>query len=201
MKEYLDSKTTFYEFTDKAVTHFEAIINATPQATGGYVLFCHFKTTEEFLSVIMLNDKESYIIDSNLDINANFRLDIEKLDVANFTNTSKWTNNDDVYLSFTRGKKDISKYFRTFIGCTDFTSAKESSENLKMALTDYLLKAATNQQDTEKIKASVFAYCDQRMKSKEDISLDFVSSLINHDEPEKFKEFAFIRRISGKRFF
>jgi len=39
-----------------------------------------------------------------------FALDIEKLDVANFTNCCKWNSGEEVYLSFTRGKKEISNY-------------------------------------------------------------------------------------------
>lgn len=126
----------------------------------------------------------------NLDINTNVRLDIEKLDVANFTNCSKWNNNEDVYLSFTRGKKDIPNYFKKFIGCTDYTSAKEACENLKRALNDYLLQIGVDKQKIEEVKANVFTYCEQRMKTKDDIQLEVVSGLVNNDEPQSFREFA-----------
>lgn len=190
LDDYLSRKLKFKEFTEKAILHFEKVINEISQATGGYVLFCHFETTEDFLATIVLNDKESYIIDNNLDINANFRLDIEKLDVANFTNCTKWNNNEDIYLSFTRGKKAVSNYFKKFIGCTDFTSSKESSENLKRALNDYFIHAGYDQKTTDDIKATIFSYCEERSKKKEDISLEFLSSLVSHDEPDAFKEFA-----------
>lgn len=62
LNEYLESKVTFYEFTGRAISHFEKVINEISQATGGYVLFCHFKTVEEFVVVIMLNDRLSYMI-------------------------------------------------------------------------------------------------------------------------------------------
>jgi nucleoid-associated protein YejK len=190
LNAYLNGKTSFYDFSVQAITHFQTVIKDTPQATGGYVLFCHFETTEEFVATIVLNDKESYMIGDNLDIKENARLDIEKLDVANFTNCSKWNKAEDVYLSFTRGKKDVSNYFKKFIGCTDYTSAKEASGNLKRALSDYFVQAGYDKKKVEEIKATVFSYCEQRMRSKEDISLGFVSSLVNHDEPELFREFA-----------
>jgi len=190
LDDYLKKVVSFYDFTIKATSHFEKVINEIPQSTGGYVLFCHFLTTEEFVVTIMLNDKLSYIINDNLDINTNARLDIEKLDVANFTNCSKWNNNDDVYLSFTRGKKGVPNYFKKFIGCTDYTSAKEASDNLKRALGDYLLSAGLDKKKAEAVKASVFSYCEQRMKTKDDIHLDFLSGIVNEDEPNAFKEFA-----------
>ncbi|MBN8877465.1 MAG: nucleoid-associated protein [Sphingobacteriales bacterium] len=190
LNEYLSLAVNFYIFTVNAITHFEKVINEISNATGGYVLFCHFETTEEFIATIMLNDKQSYIINDNLDINANFRLDIEKLDVANFTNCSKWNNNDDVYLSFTRGKKDVSNYFKKFIGCTDYTSAKEVSENLKRALSDYFLKNNFDKKQAEEIKATIYNYCEQKLKGKEDISLTAISAFVNNDNPEAFQEFA-----------
>jgi nucleoid-associated protein len=190
LHQYLKGDLTFYDFTLKAIIHFETVINESSQATGGYVLFCHFDTTEDFVAVIMLNDKNSYIIDHNQDIKPNARLDIETLDVANFTNCSRWNAAEDSYLSFTKGKKEVSNYFKKFIGCTDVTSAKEASANLLRALTDYFTANGISEKDAETTKASIFSYCEQRIKTKEDINLSFISSLVNHDEPEKFKEFA-----------
>ena len=111
LSHYLCGTVSFYDFTVSAILHFEKLINDVTLATGGYILFCHFEAAENFIAVIVLNDKESYIINDNLDVNANARLDIEKLDVANFTNCCKWSNNEEVYLSFTKGNKQISNYF------------------------------------------------------------------------------------------
>ena len=190
INNYLFNELPFYEFTLKAIRHFEAIMNEITLATGGYVLFCHFTLSEDFVAVIVLNDKESYIINDNLDVNANARLDIEKLDVANFINCCKWKNQEDVYLSFTKGKKEISNYFKRFIGCTDYASAKESSEKLKRAINDFMFQNGYDKKSAEETKELVFAYCESQMKIKEDIRLSFVSNLISGEEPEKFIAFA-----------
>ena len=190
LDQYLKEEISFYHFTCQALDHFEKKINEITQATGGYILFCHFKTTEEFMAVIVLNDKAIYIMDDEMDIDTNAALDIEKLDVANFSNCTKWDNNEDVYLSFTRGRKNVSNYFKEFIGCTDYTSAKESSEKLKKALGDYLLGQGMDKEKIEAVKSEVFSYCEKRMKDKDDISLSAISALINQDQPELFKEFA-----------
>jgi nucleoid-associated protein len=198
---YLSGNISFYDFTVKAVVHFENIINEVALATGGYVLFCHFEMGDDFVAVIVLNDKESYIINDNLDVNANARLDIEKLDVANFTNCGKWNSGEDVYLSFTRGKKEISNYFRRFIGCTDYASARESSLNLKRAINDYLYQNNYDKEQTEIVKELVFAYCEQQMKDKEDIQLSFVGYLINKSHPEDFVAFASSEKYQVSAFF
>ena len=190
LKSYLNEQITFLEFTNKAVTHFEKIINEVSQSTGGYVLFCHFHSTDEFIMTLVLNDKESYGITDSLDLTTDLTLDIEKLDVANFTNCTRLNNKEDTYLSFTKGKKTISNYFKKFIGCTDYTSAKDTSENLKKALGDYFMQNDFPKSTAELTKATIYSYCEERMKNKEDISLDFISSLVNHNEPESFKKFA-----------
>lgn len=190
LQGYLDGSIEFLDFTTKAIRHFQYVIDSVTQASGGYVLFCHFDSTEEFVATIMLNDKLSYMITDQMDLNQNSSLDIEKLDVANFTNCDKWANADDIYLSFTRGKKDVSQYFMRFIGCTNYTSAKETSENLKKALNDYLDAQGYSKDKKDKIKSSVFAYCENRMKAKQDLNLGFISSLVDHDEPHLFQEYA-----------
>lgn len=187
---YLDKKETFFKFTERAVEHFGEVINEIPQATGGYILFCHYYTTDDFVATIVLNDKASYIVDETLDIKSNFQLDIEKLDVANFTNCSRWSSAEDVYLSFTKGKKEVSNYFKKFIGCTDFTSAKESSENLKKALADFFTDAGYEKKQVEEIKTKIFSHCEQKIRNKEDINIEVLSALIDETEPSKFKEFA-----------
>ena len=187
---FLEKEISFYDFSVKAVEHFETIINKVFNATGGYVLFCHYTTTEDYVMTIVLNNKMSFGIGKNLDLTEDQILDIEKLDFANATNCSRWGNMEDVYLSFTKGKKNISNYFREFIGCTDYTSAKDTSENLKRAINDFLVQQDVPKADIEKTKSEVYAYCAERMRRQEDINLDVVSTLIAKENPEAFRDFA-----------
>lgn len=190
LSAYLDHKTSFYDFSVKAVEHFETIIKKNHMATGGYVLFCHYTTTEDYVMTVVLNNKSSYAIGNNLDLTKDLILDLEKLDFANATNCSRWSNMDDTYLSFTKGRKNISNYFREFIGCTDYTSAKDTSENLKRAINDFLLQKEFPKTQNEKTKSEVYAYCSDRMRKQEDIDLNVVSTLIYKDDPEAFRTFA-----------
>lgn len=190
LHSYLAGSLCFYEFSVKAVVHFENVMNQVTLATGGYVLFCHFEMEADFIAVIVLNDKESYMITDTLDVNANARLDIERLDVANFTNCCKWQRQEAVYLSFTRGKKEVSNYFRRFVGCTDYASARQSAANLKRAIHDYLFQSSFGGKRAEAAREEVFAYCEQQIKGGEDLQLRFISSLINADNPDDFALFA-----------
>ncbi len=181
----------FLQFTASAMNHLLGLINAVPQATGGYVVFAHYTfQNEEFVITVMLNNKKQYNINDTLSIEEILSLDIDKLDVANSVNITRWNNNEATYLSFARGRKDISNYFKRFIGCTDQTSAKESSESLKRAFLDYLPQLGFDTQEEEDLRNRVLNYCYAQTKRNEDISLHHISSMISAEEPDLFQVFA-----------
>ena len=63
LKKYLNEEMTFYEFSEKAVEHFIKTITKVYQATGGYILFAHFKDKGDFIKCLLLNNKKQYNID------------------------------------------------------------------------------------------------------------------------------------------
>ena len=191
VNNYLENKVDFLQFTKNAMEHFFAIINKEPQATGGSVIFAHYTVNAEaFILIMMLNSKKQYNVNAELGLYDLFVLDIEKLDLANTLNITKWKNGEDVYLSFTRGRKDISKYFRNFIGCTDQTTAKQSSNSFKGALLDYIESLNLKNPEKEEMKNNVFNYCVNKIKKNEDISLSHISSMIDEKNPDLFQKFA-----------
>jgi len=191
VNDYLKKKIDFLQFTKDAMEHFKSIINQEPKATGGSVIFAHYTVNkEEFIIVMMLNSKKQFNVNDDLGLYDVFILDIEKLDLANTLNISKWKNDEDTYLSFARGRKEISKYFRHFIGCTDQTSAKQSSKSLKGALLDYIGELDLDKNEKEDIRNRVFNYCVEKIKNREDISLSHISSMIDEANPDSFQKFA-----------
>jgi nucleoid-associated protein YejK len=173
------------------MNHLLGVIRGVQQATGGYVVFAHYTfQNEDFLMIVMLNNKKQYNINDDLSIDEIFSLDIEKLDVANSINITRWDAAEETYLSFARGRKDISNYFRRFIGCTDQTSAKQSSELLKGAFLDYVGELDLDNSEKEDLRNRVFNYCITQTRKKEDISLHHISSMIDEENPELFQEFA-----------
>ncbi len=191
LKSYADGGLSFLEFTQNAMNHLFGIINNVSQATGGYVVFAHYTLqNEDFAITVMLNNKKQYNINDRLSIEEIFSLDIDKLDVANFVNLSRWNGSEETYLSFARGRKEVSNYFKTFIGCTDQTSAKQSSQQLKSAFLDYLDTLQIDNETKENLRNDVFNYCIAQAKRKEDISLSHISSIIDNEQPELFQEFA-----------
>ncbi len=191
LRNHLNGNVQFLHFTVDAMNHLLGVIRGVQQATGGYVVFAQYTfQNEDFLMIVMLNNKKQYNINDNLGIEEIFSLDIEKLDVANSINITRWNAAEDTYLSFARGRKDVSNYFRRFIGCTDQTSAKQSSELLKGALLDYIGELELENAEKEDLRNRIFNYCIIQTKRREDISLNHISSMIDAQNPELFQEFA-----------
>lgn len=162
-----------------------------PQAKGGYVVFTHYKRNQtEFLITIMLDKSEQFTInDDNLDIRKLKTLDIDKLARANRVNIEKWENNDDLYLSFIKGTRDVSGYFQKFIGNTDLTSSKKNSQNLKDAISKYMRKEDFNDDQKEEANQKISDYLLRQFQKEEDVEINSISAHINPDNPNGFIEF------------
>lgn len=61
---------------------------------------------------------------------------------------------------------------------------------MKGALLDYISDLQIDNASKEDIRNRVFAYCLDKIKKKEDISLSHLSSLISEENPDGFKDFA-----------
>lgn len=190
LQKYLDDECNFLSFTIDAMEHFRSIINDVHQATGGYVVFAHFDDVHEFIIAIVLNNKRQYNINDTLSIEKIFSLDIDKLDVANFVNVDRWRDGSETYLSFARGRKDVSLYFKNFIGCTDQISSREQSKRLKKALLAFLDTLDISNSLKEEKRNQVYNYCMEKIKQSGDISLSHISSILDNDNPDSFQHFA-----------
>lgn len=190
LQNYLMDDMTFLLFTNESIKILENKINL-KRATGGYVAFLHFKIPKgEFLAVLMLHNTKRYNINNELEIIQDLSLDIEKLDIANFINITKWNNKDETYLSFLGGRKEIRQYFTEFIGCTNQTTAKDASVKFKNALGKYLEEQGLNKDQISHLRNEVYCYCDKQIKSKETLSLEAISAIVNNEKPQSFMEFA-----------
>jgi nucleoid-associated protein len=191
LKSYLEKKKNFLEFSRLAVEQLKRTMITVPASTGGYILFAHYKEGgEEFVMTIMINSKEKFNINDSLLIQQIRSIDIEKLDVASLVNINRWRKKEDTYLSFARGRKDVSNYFMAFIGCTSQTDAKEQSTRLRRAITDYVASLDLNHMEKEELKNAIHTYCISQISDNRDISLPHISSIINSEEPDAFRDFA-----------
>lgn len=201
LQSYVDGKIDFLNFTRKSMEYYENQIKKSAPATGAFMVFANYKykpTSDRYLLIFSINNKQGYNLNEDeLTIQQILNLDLSRLDVAALLNISKWqkciTGDDEsikTYLSFIKGKKNLSDYFLDFIGCADKSTNADSSKLLLTALNQYLLDRGYSTDDVKSKKKAVYDYCQTCIREGSEVLLDQISYLINNEDPEDFSLFA-----------
>ncbi|PZU19476.1 MAG: hypothetical protein DI622_08865 [Chryseobacterium sp.] len=207
LRDYKDGAIDFLDFTVKSMGYYERMIKSSAPATGGFLIFADFKITdnndERYILVFSINNKQGYNLNEEaLSIQQIKNLELNKIDLATLINISRWnlslTNADEVktYLAFIRGKKNISDYFQSFIGCADKTTATESSTRLINAIHSYCSENDYDDTKTKEIERKVFEYCQDCKKNRKEIQLSYISTIIDDENPNSFSEYASNEKFS-----
>lgn len=201
LQSYVDKKVDFLEFTKKSMKYYEYEIGKSAPATGAFVVFASFSkkdNKDRYLLIFSINNNSGYNLnEEQLTIQQILNLDLSKLDVAALVNITRWQNhiareNEEIktYLSFIKGKKNLSDYFLDFIGCADKSTNTDSSRLLVSALNAYFEESGYPKGEVKVRKKAVYDYCQTCLLEKKEVLLNQISYLVNEDEPESFATFA-----------
>jgi nucleoid-associated protein len=201
IKDYKDNKLDFINFTIESMKYYKRVIESSAPATGGFLIFADFKITdnndERYILILSINNKQGYnLSEEALSIQQIKNLELNKMDLAAFVNLSRWDNaikkSEDVktYLSFIKGKKQISDYFQNFIGCADKTTATESSTRLINTFNSYCTERKFEESIQKDLRRKIFDYCQDSNKRKKEILLSHISSIIDSENPDDFSNYA-----------
>ncbi|OJX30045.1 MAG: hypothetical protein BGO86_05750 [Chryseobacterium sp. 36-9] len=207
LKDYKENAIDFLDFTVKSMGYYKRVIESSAPASGGFIIFADFKITdnndERYILVFSINNKQGYNLNEEaLSIQQIKNLELNKIDLASLINITRWdlsiANKEEVktYLAFIRGKKKISDYFQSFIGCADKTTATESSTRLKDAVHSYCIESGFDDAKTKDTKRKVYDYCQDCKKNKKEIQLAHISSIIDDENPNAFSEYASNEKFS-----
>jgi len=191
----------FYDFSVAAAKLYKTILEDTINATGGFLIFTDFVNTDNnyrYMLILTINNKDGYLIsEDDLTLEDIKNLDLSRVDVACMINLSTWQaieqgsdTESKTYLSFVRGNKSVSYYFMTFIDCDNKTTNTESSKRLTRALEAYSNNKGHDRKTKIQVRNTVYDYCSERMKRKEEIQLSAISALLDPENINDFLEFA-----------
>lgn len=183
----------FLQFTRRAMVILKAKIDLEMFATGGYFLFADYIEGEEtFLLVASLKNRPGYVFNENLDLTDQEHVDLDHLHEMARVNLTAWRGGRERYLSFakrrTRGD-EVTRYFRDFIGCDEFTESKTLTLNLIEALKAFSASDEAEPEVRLRRRQAVFDYCEEKRKAGEKVSLLGLSGRLSEDEPEAFLRF------------
>jgi nucleoid-associated protein YejK len=189
VRAYFQNKD-FFKFSTLAMNTLKSSMNV-PQAKGGYVVFAHYtESSKDFIVTVMLDNSERFVVSDDLGIEKLLGLDIDKVARANRINWQEWQDHKETYLSFIKGTRGVSDYFaKKFIGCTDFTSAKQNVKNVESAVSTYMRDNNFSHDEKIHTKARLKKYFDKQVDAKEDITVGAISACIDPSEPTKFMDY------------
>lgn len=196
---YVDKSISFFDFSKRIMMIYKDILLSTVTASGGYMILCQYKKNDkDLLLVVMINNKDGFVVDEEHLTLANVRnLNVNKVDVACLINLSDWTtieNNDPTdrktYLSFVKGLKKLSYYFMSFVDVDNKNTSTESTNRLIKAIDAYAGQQGWGRETKINQRNKVYTYCYDCIDRKKEILLTNISSILNPDNPADFEEFA-----------
>ena len=143
LQKYLGMRSRFQLFSQITCERFGQIISGDGSIRGGYLAYLHHCAKgEDVLDVFVLNDTESLQIleggDRVLDLAQIEHLDLQSFAYAARIYLERWKNNDDIHISFVKGRRGkAARYFQDFIGA-DTREAKEESERARDVIIDFI---------------------------------------------------------------
>lgn len=196
--EHLDGTVGFTEFSRRSMERLQTEIDKEAWATGGYVAFILYRTegdeAKRYLLVVMLNDRRGTAVDpATLEIRDVTHLMLDELHLAGRVDLDAWQANEKSYLTFVKGRKrgaTVSRYFREFLGCTDYVDSVVESRKLAIAVQRYAKRENLSRDRAREIRADVFDKAVRANEKQEPLDLEHVSEQIDPDEPNKFLEYA-----------
>nr|DAI22377.1 MAG TPA: 37-kD nucleoid-associated bacterial protein [Caudoviricetes sp.] len=176
LKEYLTSPDTLFESTsERMMKVLETEINRKPSASGGKVIIAHYvENAHDYLLVALLNEHVTFSA-NNWKMLQNESLDIEHLKFAGRVDLTAWQNGTARYISFLKGRDNVSQYFKLFLACNDVLIAQEETKKLVGLIEEF---AEEKNLDTES-KSDFF----RRVQ-------DYLYEINEHNEPFSADTFA-----------
>lgn len=123
LKDYRQERMGFASFTQKAIQHFQQLLEKTESPLDSYLFFVE-ETLEagKFLYVLLVEHEAALYLDANLELTGSVYLDTANINLAAKIDYNDWDNgNSATYLTLmrSRSEKDIADAFSEFTGFAD----------------------------------------------------------------------------------
>jgi len=192
-KAFINKSISFVDASKALMTVLSTKAGAASLATGGYVLMAHVTNAARvswFLVAIIKNVDGSVIDDTTLEVIDAMHVDVDNLRVAGRVNLSDWEKADkDIrYIGFLKQRGEVADYFKAFLGCNELIANAEETKKLVNVLKKFAKDQGLDQEAEEEFLSSAFAYCKERNKNDEPLSLEALSNAVWPNEPQKLQD-------------
>jgi nucleoid-associated protein len=176
----------FLKFSTDAAKLLTSKMKAIPAATGGYFFASQFdQDNETLLLIFMLSQRQSHAVDEKtLSLRRSRNLQMEHLDLAARISISDWQDGKPEPVSLIRGRKEVSEYFKNFIGLHEPRTNTQGTQKLKDFVEKWMDTYEFSTPKKEAVRESVLGYAKERRDQP--VELDVVASFV---DPERHQQF------------
>jgi len=186
LRQYLDSGSNDFEaLTTSLMTTLVTQARRKTAATGGHVFFVHFEDDgKHFIMIAIVNDRLGAAITKDFEVSDVTTLDLDGFRFAGRINVTAWSNGDERYVGFLKGKGDVAEYFKEFLGCDTTVQDRQDTHSLVAALKDFADSQKMIGSARDDFLAKAKTICDVSAKNREELQLTAFSNEMFPTEPE-----------------
>jgi nucleoid-associated protein len=191
---YNQGNMHFYHLTESAAEVLKEELNKYAFNETGYLIFCHYRyVADDYIMIALVNVKEHYSINQQLDLMSSRHLDIAKMQLAARIDLNGLATaaDDNRYISFIKGRagRKVADFFLDFLGCEEGIDAKQQSQTMLTAVEDYLSDQSFDKSEKDDLRKQVFDYCNDCVSSGSDADISSLSQTISNDDGVSFNHF------------
>lgn len=182
---YVNKTTSFYDLSCSMMKHLEARANQEPLSTGGYVVIAHVTNgATHWLLALIVTEVLGTAITQGLEIVDSVHLDMTNLRVAGRVNLSDWVDGAERYISFLKGKSEVSTYFKLFLGCNTVLENLVESQKFTEALRAYVNSELPDAEERGRTLDLAYEHLAEMAKSQTAISLEAFANQFAPQDPK-----------------
>lgn len=176
----------FLSFSKDSAALLVAKMKDIPAATGGYFFAARFtEESEDVLLILMLHQEQGHAIDDEtLTLRRSLNLQMEHLNLAARISISDWQAGKTEPVSVVRGRKEVSEYFKSFIGLHEPRTNTEGTQKLRDFIERWMEANQYSSSKREEVRERVLDYAKKR--EDQPVELNVVASLVDHDQHHTF---------------
>lgn len=190
IRDYVKSEEKdFIALTSRMMEHLAREAAKKAASEGGHVFFAHFRREgSDFLLVTIVTNKLSAALTRG-EMKDVEHLDLDGFRFAGRINLTAWAQSQDRYLSFLKGKGNISDYFRDFLGCDSAILERKDTVNLVTALQDFTIAAKMKEAEATAFLEDAQSYLGRANKAKEPVDFAAMANRLMPNDPTQLSAF------------
>ncbi|MGI5309485.1 nucleoid-associated protein YejK [Rheinheimera sp. WS51] len=194
LNDWLQQTSDFTLLANAATAELEQQLMTHKLPEHGYFLICHYRyLASDYLLFCLLGSKDHFALSDELELATSRHLDIARMQLAaridlTAYQTSAQSGN---YLSFIRGRagRKVADFFLDFLGCEEGADAKANSKVVLASVEEYFSAAEFDEAEKNDTRKQVYAYCEERAKSGQEVVLSELSAVVDEQEQQGFMRY------------